>query len=514
MFERIPIASWPVVAGLALVVLLAYRFWASGPRAPGPFLARFTDLWLASRQIKGDFQIENVELHKKYGKIVRLGPNYYSFDDPSAVKTIYGHGTQYQKSEWYEIWNTRPDMHSTNLFALRDIKRHSTMRRHYSNVYAMSSLVSYEPYVNNCIDIFTSRLRMCTKSGESIDLSKWFQYYAFDVIGEITYSKRFGFLEKGIDMFGMIKTISGVLEWSHAAGFFRPLVALTRFLARRDTTEGVGKLAAFTMERIEQSKKDSLNGYDDPERQAATQPDFASKLLAQAEAAQRGDKGLDGGIEPIQLVMGACSGNVFAGSDTTSISLNATYYNIIKHPRVQARLRAELDGAHARGALSEPPSFAETQALPYLQAVLKEALRVHPAVGLCLWRAVPAGGATLCGRYFPAGTNVGVNCWVAHRNREVWGEDADEFRPERWLEAPEERLRAMNAMYMPFGLGSRTCIGKNISLLEISKVIPHLVRKFDASLVEPLSKMPGLPSYTAWFVGIKDFRVNVKPRLE
>lgn len=52
----------------------------------------------------------------------------------------------------------------------------------------MSSLVSYEPYVNNCIDIFTNRLRMCTKSGETIDLSKWFQYYAFDVIGEITVS--------------------------------------------------------------------------------------------------------------------------------------------------------------------------------------------------------------------------------------------------------------------------------------------------------------------------------------
>lgn len=102
------------------------------------------------------------------------------------MKTIYGHGTQYQKSEWYEIWNGRPEIGRTNLFALRDIKQHATTRRHYANVYAMSSLVSYEPYVNNCIDIFTSRLQMCGKSGETIDLSKWFQYYAFDVIGEIT----------------------------------------------------------------------------------------------------------------------------------------------------------------------------------------------------------------------------------------------------------------------------------------------------------------------------------------
>jgi cytochrome P450 len=253
-------------------------------------------------------------------------------------------------------------------------------------------------------------------------------------------------MENGKDMFGMIKTINNVLEWSHAMGFFRPMIALTRFFAARDTKEGNGKVMAFTEERIAQTKKDILNGYEDPERQAVTQPDFASKLLAQAEAAQSGEKGLDG-IEPTELVMGACTGNVFAGSDTTSISLNATYYNIIKNPRVQARLRAELDEAHARGALSDPPSFAETQALPYLQAVLKEALRMHPAVGLCLWRIVPAGGATLCGQYFPAGTNVGVNGWVAHRNKEVWGEDADEFRPERWLESSEEKLKAMNAMY-------------------------------------------------------------------
>ena len=118
------------------------------------------------------------------------------------------------------------------------------------------------------------------------------------------------------------------------------MIALMRFVAARNHTEGIGKLAAFTMERIEQSKKESINGYDDPERQAVTQPDFASKLLAQSEAAQRGEKSIED-ISPIQLVMGGCTGNVFAGSDTTSISLNATYYNIIKNPRVQAKLRAE-----------------------------------------------------------------------------------------------------------------------------------------------------------------------------
>lgn len=119
---------------------------------------------------------------------MRVGTNYYSFDDPAAMKTIYGHGTQYRKGLWYDMFNIEPNMARTNFFAIRDIKEHSSVRRHYASVYAMSSLVSYEPYVNNCIELLSNRFRMSAASGDPIDLSKWFQYYAFDVIGEITVS--------------------------------------------------------------------------------------------------------------------------------------------------------------------------------------------------------------------------------------------------------------------------------------------------------------------------------------
>lgn len=119
-----------------------------------------------------------------------MGPNLYSFDDFAAVKTIYGHGTQFRKGYWYDMFSLtgEPDKERGNVFAMRDIKQHSQSRRHYAGVYAMSSLITYEPSVNNCIETFTNKMRMSAKSGETIDLSKWFQYYAFDVIGEITVS--------------------------------------------------------------------------------------------------------------------------------------------------------------------------------------------------------------------------------------------------------------------------------------------------------------------------------------
>ncbi|KAJ4193595.1 hypothetical protein NW755_003589 [Fusarium falciforme] len=125
--------------------------------------------------------------------------------------------------------------------------------------------------------------------------------------------------------------------------------------------------------------------------------------------------------------------------------------------------------------------FKDTQSMPYLQACIKESLRLHPATGLPLARVVPEGGATITGTFFPAGAIVGVNSWVAHRNPDVFGPDTDEFRPERWLTTDKEKLKMMDASWMPFGAGSRTCIGKNISLLEMNKLVPTLVNRFDFS---------------------------------
>lgn len=119
---------------------------------------------------------------------MRLGPEYYSINDPDAVKTIYGHGTKFIKSEWYRAWQYPLEFLDVNMFAQRDINQHSNARRRYANLYSMSSLVGYEPYVDNCIDLFCNILSDCAAKDEHVQLNKLFQHYAFDVIGEITVS--------------------------------------------------------------------------------------------------------------------------------------------------------------------------------------------------------------------------------------------------------------------------------------------------------------------------------------
>lgn len=121
------------------------------------------------------------------------------------------------------------------------------------------------------------------------------------------------------------------------------------------------------------------------------------------------------------------------------------FHQLLTHPESLARLRSELDSAAASGALSETTTWKESQALPYLSACFKEAGRIHPPFGLHLERVVPKGGLEVCGTPLPAGTIVGMNAWVVHRDPNVFGPDADAWRPERWLEGDEAHIKKMDA---------------------------------------------------------------------
>ena len=121
-----------------------------------------------------------------------------------------------------------------------------------------------------------------------------------------------------------------------------------------------------------------------------------------------------------------------AGSDTTATILRTGFVSVITNPQIYARLQSECLSADV--PLSSIISNARTLQLPYLQACIKEALRVLPAIGRPLPRIVPPPGKTFAGETFPAGVIVGIPAWTVHRDKKVWGEDADVYRPERWLE--------------------------------------------------------------------------------
>ncbi|GME62452.1 cytochrome P450 [Neofusicoccum parvum] len=461
---------------------------------PGPLLARFSRLWYLRQAWTGKFPRTNIKLHQKYGPIVRIAPNEYSIDDPSAIKPIYGHGTVFVKGSWYHA-SGAPSGMKQNIFAEIDPKTHAAERRKIASLYTMSTLLKMEEEVNSCISLVEDRFRNFAKSQSTIELQWWMQCYAFDVIGAITVSKRFGFLDAGEDPLGMVEGLDSFLTYAARMGICPELHHMVFSIISKLGKSGLLDVFAFTRDQI-QKYKETIGSSES----SADSDVFLSKAIRLHR--EKPDSFLE------EDIFQTCSMNVVAGSDTTGISLTAVMWGLLKNPEAMAKLRAEVDEKYESGEISDPVSFADAQKMPYLQACINEGLRTHPAVGLPLSRVVPKGGIVIAGRYFPEGTNIGVNAWAAHNNRSVFGEDADKFRPERWL-VDEETYRKMDRYFIPFGHGSRTCIGKNISLMEMSKIIPQLVRKFDIQLSDPDAE---LRTKNVWFVKQQDVTVKISER--
>lgn len=133
-------------------------------------------------------------------------------------------------------------------------------------------------------------------------------------------------------------------------------------------------------------------------------------------------------------------------------------------------------------------TWTESQDLPYLDACINEAFRIHPAPGLPFERVVPPEGVEISGNFIKGGTIVGCNAWVIHRRKDVFGDDVEVYRPERWLvdetkDRDQElaRIRRMKNTQMQFGMGPRVCLGKHIGLMEMYKLIPSVLRRFEVS---------------------------------
>src|ERR1700761_2247291 len=144
-------------------------------------------------------------------------------------------------------------------------------------------------------------------------------------------------------------------------------------------------------------------------------------------------------------------------------------YYLCLDPRAYKILQKEIDDFYDHNGLTEPITCAQTQKLSYLGAVTKEAMRLLPSITYQLLRHCPEG-QSVDNQSIPPGTRVGISPIAQNRDRAVWGDDADEFRPERWLESKERTAYLDLNNYTFGGNGPRTCTGRNIALVSLGQI--------------------------------------------
>ncbi|KAL2880404.1 hypothetical protein SGCOL_004121 [Colletotrichum sp. CLE4] len=406
------------------------------------------------------------DLRDKYGDVVRLGPRSVTVFDPSAVPVIYGVRSRLDKGEAYKPF--RQSGVTTSLLSIQDEALHSRYRRLVSNAYSLTSLKAYEPYVDELIAKFVEVCNSHVEEKKALDLSRWCYNYCFDVVAKLSLGKPLGFLDghdtyglyEKIKRFGAYVAIISQMPWIHK-------VVQENVVMRRSRPSPFLKVVANVVtERIHQGKSE-------------TRPDLLSYFVATHETQPE--------LMTIKQVAISASGNLIAGSLSPGKTFHEMCEYLARNPASQDKLYAELQGARC----GPFPTFDDVQELPYLVGIVKEALRLHSSASFNLQRITHPGGLQLPnGMFVPGRINIGCPASQINRDQQVFGHDADVYKPERWMRGQDEshddylnRRSVMEKTELTFGQGSRTCIGKNVFALEVYKVVATLVSLFKVRLV-------------------------------
>ncbi|PQE27026.1 benzoate 4-monooxygenase cytochrome P450 protein [Rutstroemia sp. NJR-2017a BBW] len=474
-------AIMPAVTSLP-IILVSYLLWKyfNSPlkKVPGPFLAKFSDLWRLIDVYEGRAELTHCMLHAKYGPAVRIGPNTVSLSEPELIPKIYSSRSEFLKSNFYTVNDSKVGKATIKtVFGVQSNEAHAQMLRPIQKFYNIKYILGLEERYDIAIEEFFKKIDdSFVNTGAKCEMADWLLYFSWDVIGHLTFSRSMGFVAAGTDHTEFLRNSEKSLDYFAIVG---QIPALDHWLGKNPVVP-IGlitfdKAAEYSAEQVINRQKSTVD-------RPVGSRDMLDSFLEVKKASPE--------MMNDNAVIGIILTNVLAGADTTAISLRSVVYYTLKNPRVHRKLQRELESIPR--AASGTIKYTDAIKLPYLDAVIKEANRVHTGVGLLLERIVPEGGLTLSdGTFFPAGTIVGINPWVSHRNKRIYGEDVGSFRPERWLRDEEEgeteaefeaRLSAMKKADLTFGAGKRVCLGKNISILALYKLTAALFSKYEVGL--------------------------------
>ncbi|KAK3292860.1 cytochrome P450 [Chaetomium fimeti] len=469
MLSLLPI--WLPAVVVVGVLYSWFRSWYRLRDFKGPWLAGLSEAWLFGVTTTGELHMRLYEASQKYGDdFVRIGPNWLMTSDPDVIRHMNAAKYKHQKSSWYEALKVDPYVHS--VFSETSVTKHDQLRVKMASGYSLKENrdlgVKIDAEIASLVDLLERKYVSTADDVRPLDMAGAAQFWSLDVITSIALGEPFGYLTEDKDMYDFIKIIQGELPLA-------TLCSSTPTLGNLVFGSGLVKLIGPSPK--DEKGRGKLMGIA---KRVVGDRYGANKVVRDDMLGTFVRNGLDKRQAESEILT-----TILAGSDTTATAVRATMLYIMTNPRVYNKLVEEIAAAERNGSISSPITSAESRQMPYVQAVIKEGLRIHPPITGLLTKLVNPGGETIKGRFIPGGTGIGQCGWGIQRHP-IFGEDVDVFRPERWIEASEaQRSEMEKTMELVFGTGRWGCLGKTIVLVELDKIFVELLRKFDFELMYP-----------------------------
>ncbi|ORY15280.1 cytochrome P450 [Clohesyomyces aquaticus] len=454
---------------------------------PGPLLARLSPIPITLSLLRGRIPFFVKACHDKYGPVVRVSPNELCFDDESAWKDIYGSRPGHRNFHKDPIHvGSIASVHGVSTITMANDADHARQRRALSHAFSTKALLEQEYIVKNYVETFSQKMQEFARGDGIVDVTDWFAYTTFDVIGDMALGEPFGCLHSE-DFRFWVPLISDSIK----AGAFEQAT-------RRMATTGSPLqrlLISCIPARIGETRKKHLEYSREKilKRMELTSSDHRDFLYYVMKQQDKGDLNLNEVI-----VNGALF--IIAGTETTAGFLTGLFNLITRdpHKHILHRLTQEI---RSNFQSDVDLNFEDLVKLPYLTAVIEEGLRMFPSAPIGFVRTVPAGGDTVSGHFVPEGTTVSVCMWAATHSERNFS-DPYVFRPERWMdrENATDKLGASNA----FSLGPRGCIGRNLSYMEMRLIIGKLLWHNDVEMYgenkvwDPRNEYENMVVYNNW----------------
>lgn len=448
-------------------------------------------------------------LGEKYGKVVRLtgilGHRILYVFDPAALhQVIIKEADIYDLPEW-STDNVRLTM-GPGLLGVHG-NQHRRQRRMLNPVFSIKHMRSITPVFYDVAHKLRSGLEVQVgDKPTTVDILGWFGRTALELIGQggLGYSldtldtpapnpygdalKEFlpalfanselQFLTNYVKKIGSPAFRAAMIDWL-------PLPALHRVKRIVNKMDTEAKNVYFHKRNAFQAGEQSVL------KQVEEGKDIMSVLLQANMAASEENRLTD------EEIIGQMSLLVIAGTDTTSNSLTVVMELLAQYPDIQDKLRAEIK--QAREECGEDIPYDTLVSLPYMDALCRETLRLFPPVSFIFREAqkdivmplsepmISVDRTTINEIPVPAGTTVIVAIRPVNQSKDIWGDDAKEFKPERWLSplpstVMDAHVPGVYSNLMTFNGGGRACIGFKFSQLEMKVVLATIISTFKVSL--------------------------------